>query len=118
MKCLALASLLCALVSLSDSCLMPYVEPRERITHCQDNADKTWHPVGSRWRNSKCIDCTCNSCCPVYATPTVPDDCESVLDLKACEYIVHKKNDSTVECHMYGMLKEPCLEISCSYWQG
>ncbi|KAF4082589.1 hypothetical protein AMELA_G00153370 [Ameiurus melas] len=36
-------------------------------THCQDHVDKTWHPAGSSWTNSKCAKCWCNagdlSCC-------------------------------------------------------
>uniref|UniRef100_A0A9J8C1Q0 Uncharacterized protein n=1 Tax=Cyprinus carpio carpio TaxID=630221 RepID=A0A9J8C1Q0_CYPCA len=28
---------------------------------CQDTTDKTWHPTGSVWRNSKCLDCNCSS---------------------------------------------------------
>ncbi|KAF5899934.1 beta-microseminoprotein-like, partial [Clarias magur] len=28
-------------------------------TRCQDIVDKTWHPIGSSWKNSKCNRCWC-----------------------------------------------------------
>ncbi|KAM9360639.1 uncharacterized protein ABDE67_001250 [Symphorus nematophorus] len=59
-KYLALAFLLCALLSLS---------------------------------NAQCM----------YSTPRqFPDDCVSVFDPEACEYIVHKRDDPTVRCPIYG----------------
>ncbi|XP_042344744.1 beta-microseminoprotein-like isoform X2 [Plectropomus leopardus] len=101
MKLLALATLLCALVPLiSPHC---YGKPETSGTHCQDYADKTWHAVGSSWRNSNCMDCTCSSCCSAYSIPTkFPPNCESVFDSEACEYIVRKKNDPSVRCPIYG----------------
>lgn len=36
------------------------------MTHCQDDVDETWHALGSQWRNSKCMDCTCSQCCSAY----------------------------------------------------
>jgi len=72
------------------------------MTHCQDDVDKTWHPVGSSWRNSECMDCDCGGCCDAYSTPKqFPDDCVSVFDQEACVYRVHKKDDPTVECPIY-----------------
>lgn len=44
-----------------------------------------------------CLLCDCR-----YSTPMVfPDDCVKVFDSKACEYIVHKKNDPTMLCPIY-----------------
>ncbi|XP_040011064.1 beta-microseminoprotein-like isoform X2 [Xiphias gladius] len=98
MKYLALAVLLSSLLSLSNAaCYVKRVEPG--LTHCLDEVDKTWHAVGSTWRNSNCLDCTCSGCCDSFFSPTVfPDDCVAVLDLEACEYIVHKKDDPSVIC--------------------
>uniref|UniRef100_A0A8C4HUF0 Beta-microseminoprotein n=1 Tax=Dicentrarchus labrax TaxID=13489 RepID=A0A8C4HUF0_DICLA len=100
-KYLALALLLCALLSLSNAqCFTRILKPG--MTHCQDNVDNTWHAVGSSWRNSECMDCSCEGCCAGYSTPRqFPDDCVSVFDSKACQYIVHKKDDPTVECPIY-----------------
>lgn len=36
------------------------------MTHCQDDVDKTWHTIGSTWRNSACMDCSCGSCCDAW----------------------------------------------------
>ncbi|XP_044224386.1 beta-microseminoprotein-like [Thunnus albacares] len=104
MKYLALALLLCALPSLSTAAC--YVKLMEAgMTHCQDHVDKTWHPVGSSWRNSKCMDCSCSRCCDAYSTPTAfPNDCVSVFDQEACVYRVHKKDDPTIECPIYAAL--------------
>ncbi|XP_044053929.1 beta-microseminoprotein-like [Siniperca chuatsi] len=101
MKYLALALLLCAVVSLTNAqCYNVAIKPG--LTHCQDTVDKTWHPVGSSWRNSDCWDCTCSGCCAAYSTPRqFPEDCVSVFDPKACEYIVHKKDDPSVLCPIY-----------------
>ncbi|KAM9360638.1 beta-microseminoprotein-like [Symphorus nematophorus] len=75
------------------------------MTHCLDNADGTRHELGSSWRNSECMDCTCSTSedYPLYSTPRqFPDDCVSVFDPEACEYIVHKRDDPTVRCPIYG----------------
>ncbi|XP_036955345.1 beta-microseminoprotein-like [Acanthopagrus latus] len=102
MKYLALALLLCALLSLSNAqCFHQVLKPG--ATHCQDDADGTWHPVGSSWRNSNCMDCTCEGCCYAYSTPkSFPSDCVSVFDSVACKYIVHKRDDPSVLCPIYG----------------
>ncbi|XP_026177992.1 beta-microseminoprotein [Mastacembelus armatus] len=102
MKYLALALLLSALLSLSNAqCYRMAIEPG--MTRCQDSVDKTWHDVGSKWRNSQCMDCTCTQCCAAYSTPTsFPEDCVSVFDQKACKYIVHKKDDPSVLCPIFG----------------
>nr|XP_033475218.1 beta-microseminoprotein-like [Epinephelus lanceolatus]XP_033476510.1 beta-microseminoprotein-like isoform X3 [Epinephelus lanceolatus] len=102
MKYLALAFLLCALAPLSNgACFQREVEPD--MTHCQDDVDGTWHAVGSSWRNSRCMDCTCSGCCSGYSTPTrIPDECVSVFDSEACEYIVHKRDNPSVLCPIFG----------------
>ncbi|KAG7322868.1 hypothetical protein KOW79_014214 [Hemibagrus wyckioides] len=47
--------------------------PSFGATHCQDGQDKTWHPIGAEWLNSKCARCTCGvvgmECCD-----TLPSD--------------------------------------------
>ncbi|KAJ8380066.1 hypothetical protein SKAU_G00008440 [Synaphobranchus kaupii] len=68
-------------------------------THCQDIVDKTWHAIGSTWRNSACQDCSCNGCCDGFSTPvSIPDDCMMEFDSKQCEYNVFKKADHTQSC--------------------
>ncbi|KAK5932893.1 hypothetical protein CgunFtcFv8_004563 [Champsocephalus gunnari] len=101
MKYLALALLFCALASLSDAsrCYAKALLPG--MTHCQDDSDYTWHPVGSSWRNSECFDCSCTGCCNKFSTPIQFDpDCVSVFDSAACKYIAHKSNDPTQLCPM------------------
>lgn len=44
-----------------------------------------------------CFLCDCR-----YSTPTrFPNDCVSVFDSKACEYIVHKKNNPSELCPIF-----------------
>ncbi|XP_059192840.1 beta-microseminoprotein-like [Centropristis striata] len=102
MKYLVLALLLCALASLSNAeCFGKAVEAG--ATHCQDDVDQTWHAVGSKWRNSACMDCSCVGCCSAYSTPrSFPDDCVSVFDSQNCEYVVHKRNNPKERCPIYG----------------
>ncbi|XP_053276279.1 beta-microseminoprotein A1, partial [Pleuronectes platessa] len=102
MKYLYLAVLLCCLLPLSNAhCFVMEIKPG--ATHCQDIDDQTWHEVGSKWRNSKCMDCDCGGCCSAYATPQrFPADCVSVFDSVACVYRVHKRDDPTVQCPIYG----------------
>ncbi|XP_067250156.1 beta-microseminoprotein-like [Chanodichthys erythropterus] len=66
------------------------------VKFCQDSTDKTWHSVGSSWRNSKCMDCECSadsmSCCDAMATPTgYPDKCTVQYDYTTCTYEVFEK---------------------------
>ncbi|XP_061623341.1 beta-microseminoprotein-like [Phyllopteryx taeniolatus] len=99
---LCVASLICAVLSLANGhCFLKQVEPG--ATDCFDEADNKRYPVGSSWRNSECMDCTCSSCCAAYGTPTrFPDDCVSVFDKAACKYRVHKIDDPSVECPIFG----------------
>uniref|UniRef100_A0A8C6SAU5 Beta-microseminoprotein n=1 Tax=Neogobius melanostomus TaxID=47308 RepID=A0A8C6SAU5_9GOBI len=104
MKYVTLALLLCAVASLSNGfCYFKHPTLDEDKTHCQDDVDATWHAVGSSWRNSKCLDCTCESCCLAYSIPrSFPPDCVSVFDQASCQYLVHKKNDPSTLCEIYG----------------
>ncbi|XP_056888801.1 beta-microseminoprotein-like isoform X2 [Takifugu flavidus] len=99
---LALAVLTCAQVLPSHA--FCYVKPmRKDMTHCMDETDGTWHAIGSSWRNSECMDCTCASCCSAYSRPTLfDDDCISVFDKVACEYKVYKKDNPSISCPIYG----------------
>ncbi|XP_074527295.1 beta-microseminoprotein-like [Halichoeres trimaculatus] len=101
MKYLALSLVLCALYSMSHGqCFFKQVPPD--ATFCKDDVDDTWHPVGSNWRNSQCMDCSCGGCCAAYSTPrSFPEDCVSVFDQQACEYIVHKRNNPSIRCEIY-----------------
>lgn len=108
------------------------------VAHCKDDTDETWHAVGSSWRNSACMDCTCSGCCSAYVWQLVavfewenhcalmwplspvscncsysiprsfPSDCEKVFDQNACEYRVLKKNDPSVECPIYESVGKWC----------
>ncbi|KAJ8380064.1 hypothetical protein SKAU_G00008420 [Synaphobranchus kaupii] len=102
MKCLALALLLCTqLHLLHGGCHNPVMKTDG--THCQDAVDKTWHAIGSKWRNSACQDCTCTGCCDGYFTPNrFPDDCMKEFDNEKCEYKVFKKTDPTQPCPFFG----------------
>uniref|UniRef100_A0AAY5K2C2 Beta-microseminoprotein n=1 Tax=Esox lucius TaxID=8010 RepID=A0AAY5K2C2_ESOLU len=79
------------------------------IKQCLDTKDGTWHAIGSRWRTSDCMDCSCldngeMSCCPAYSTPTMfPSDCMKEFDQKACQFNVFKKGDRSVPCPIYNM---------------
>ncbi|XP_048837805.1 beta-microseminoprotein-like [Brienomyrus brachyistius] len=97
-KLLTLALLLCASLLHSEAaCFFKTLKPGD--THCQDPTDKTWHAVGSSWRNSECLDCTCFQCCQAYMTPIgLPDDCEKEFDKINCKYNVFKKNDPNQSC--------------------
>ncbi|XP_006625543.2 beta-microseminoprotein-like [Lepisosteus oculatus] len=109
MKSLAVALLLCAVLHLSqpgcyhvELTMKPGMNPK-LLTHCEDPVDKTLHEMGSRWRNSKCQDCTCGRCCDAYSTPVrFPDDCMKEFDWENCEYKVFKKNDHTQPCPIFG----------------
>ncbi|XP_073723602.1 beta-microseminoprotein [Misgurnus anguillicaudatus] len=69
----------------------------QSVKFCQDLTDKTWHPVGTTWRNSKCMDCTCSAelmeCCDVMKNPVnYPDKCTVERDYTTCTVqVVEKK---------------------------
>ncbi|KAF7700869.1 small serum protein 2-like isoform X2 [Silurus meridionalis] len=58
-------------------------------TLCQDSVDKTWHKVGSTWKNSRCNQCSCNrdytSCCDGWPT-SVTAGCRINYNYQTCEY--------------------------------
>ncbi|XP_013867481.1 beta-microseminoprotein [Austrofundulus limnaeus] len=102
MKYLVCALLLCVLVSQTNAYCFFKASTNAQQTHCQDDVDKTWHPAGSSWRNSACMDCSCDSCCSGFSIPRgFPDDCVSVFDPKTCVYIVHKKNNPSELCPIF-----------------
>ncbi|CAN9492820.1 unnamed protein product [Ophioblennius macclurei] len=98
MKLLAVTLLLGALPALSNAyCYAKIVPPG--VTQCIDDVDQTVHDVGSSWRNSKCLDCTCDGCCTAFGYPrNVPMHCTTYFDEEKCEYVVHVRGDKTVLC--------------------
>ncbi|KAG7322866.1 hypothetical protein KOW79_014212 [Hemibagrus wyckioides] len=64
-------------------------------THCQDHLDKTWHPIGAKWFNSRCTRCTCGldgmHCCDTF--PRVTGGCEIKYDYDACTYELIHQNE-------------------------
>ncbi|XP_041087933.1 beta-microseminoprotein J1-like [Polyodon spathula] len=133
MKFLVGSLLLCAVVHLGQSyCFGKQLEIKpgeEPPTHCVDTEDGTKHAWGSKWRNSKCMDCTCKACCNLikgtnvitkggrgkvngyvlttaqkrYITPVkIPPDCMMEFDQKNYRYNVFKKNDRTKSCPVLG----------------
>ncbi|XP_072565329.1 beta-microseminoprotein-like [Paramormyrops kingsleyae] len=101
-KLVTLALLLCALLLHSEAACS--VHPLKlSATHCQDFIDKTWHAVGSSWRNSECLDCTCSQCCHAYGTPVnLPEGCVKEFDKINCKYNVFKEDDPNQSCPYYG----------------
>ncbi|XP_068506119.1 beta-microseminoprotein-like [Syngnathus scovelli] len=101
---LSLALLLCVLLPHSNGfCTVSTIEPG--ATHCLDEVDNKWHPVGSSWRNSDCMDCSCSGCCSAVAIPrNFPEDCVSVLDTATCKYSVHRRDDPSIECPVFGVV--------------
>ncbi|XP_057686870.1 beta-microseminoprotein-like [Corythoichthys intestinalis] len=99
---LSLAFVVCAMLPSSYGFCTAKVQDQGK-THCFDEVDNKWHPVGSTWINSESMDCSCSRCCTVYAIPrNFPDDCVSVFDNVACVYKVHKRDDPSVECPFLG----------------
>ncbi|XP_061905488.1 small serum protein 2-like [Entelurus aequoreus] len=99
---LSLALLLCALLPLADGFCT--AGPQQvTATHCLDETDNEWHPIGSSWRNSACMDCSCSGCCAAFSIPRkFPADCVSVLDPVACKYKVYKRDNPSEECPVFG----------------
>ncbi|KAJ7994223.1 hypothetical protein DPEC_G00263670 [Dallia pectoralis] len=105
MRSLVLGLILCALLSQLHAFCYHKLPLDPALTHCQDDKDQTWHAVGSRWRNSDCMDCSCDSCCSAYTTPVrFPDDCKKEWDHKACEFKVVKKSDPSISCPIFGAI--------------
>uniref|UniRef100_A0A672H5E5 Beta-microseminoprotein n=1 Tax=Salarias fasciatus TaxID=181472 RepID=A0A672H5E5_SALFA len=103
-KLLTVTILLSALLALSHAVCYrkPMTPSMEGMTHCQDDVDKTWHPVGSKWRNSQCDDCDCGGCCSTVATPVeFPAECVSVFNQEKCKYDVHRRDDPSVTCPIF-----------------
>ncbi|XP_061117196.1 beta-microseminoprotein A1-like [Conger conger] len=104
MKCLALALLLCAQLSLlHGACYFKPMKPG--ATDCEDTVDHTKHAIGSTWRNSRCDTCSCTGCCNLPRPVSFPDDCMMELDKAQCKFRVFKKNDPTQLCPFAGVGK-------------
>nr|XP_055025014.1 beta-microseminoprotein-like [Misgurnus anguillicaudatus] len=95
MRSVVLGVFLCAVLSLvHPQC---FSSPHTAgVKFCQDTTDKTWHPVGTTWRNSKCMDCDCTAesmnCCSAMANPTnYPDKCTVERDYTTCTVQVVEK---------------------------
>ncbi|KAF4109631.1 hypothetical protein G5714_008883 [Onychostoma macrolepis] len=86
---------LCAVLSLVNAaCFVE--EHKTSVTFCQDGTDKTWHPTGSVWRNSKCFDCNCSAdsmrCCDAMQRPVnYPDKCQVEYDYTTCTFEIFEK---------------------------
>ncbi|XP_060765151.1 small serum protein 2-like [Neoarius graeffei] len=91
--------------------LIPVIQPacwhqliEADATHCQDAFDKTWHPVGSRWKNSHCQGCSCDAegmgCCDGLPA-SVSGGCTIKYDYKTCTYELIP-TDKDVPCSAIG----------------
>ncbi|XP_067268562.1 beta-microseminoprotein A1-like [Pseudorasbora parva] len=95
MRTVVLGLFLCIVLPLVNAaCFMK--DHAKPVTFCQDQADKSWHPVGSSWRNRKCMDCSCSansmSCCEAMARPmNYPDKCMVQYDYTTCTFEVFEK---------------------------
>ncbi|XP_061601810.1 beta-microseminoprotein isoform X2 [Cololabis saira] len=72
---------------------------------CVDK-DGKHHDFGSEWV-SDCMDCSCDegglSCCSRIhdvGTADIPEECELVVDEKACSLKMVLKSDKTKECSL------------------
>ncbi|XP_059379808.1 beta-microseminoprotein-like [Carassius carassius] len=95
MRSVVLGLLLCAVFPLINaSCFKVKHETTDKF--CQDTTDKTWHPIGSVWRNSKCVDCNCfadsMTCCDAMQRPVnYSDKCQVEYDYTTCTFEVFEK---------------------------
>ncbi|XP_058268258.1 beta-microseminoprotein-like [Hemibagrus wyckioides] len=67
-------------------------------TRCEDDFDKTIHPIGTTWKNSMCERCSCKatfkSCCTGWPT-SASGDCTIKHDFKTCTFeVVHLYKDA------------------------
>ncbi|KAL7827346.1 hypothetical protein SRHO_G00330640 [Serrasalmus rhombeus] len=100
---------LLALIHLNDgACWMKRMKKGE--VRCQDSLDKTQHPIGSSWTNSKCHQCGCSAdgmrCC--HGLPTVlnfAEDCTVEYNYHTCTFKVVKKEDHSIPCSHSGVGK-------------
>ncbi|KAL7827344.1 hypothetical protein SRHO_G00330620 [Serrasalmus rhombeus] len=101
MRSVFVGLVLFALVPLNDAACFTALL-KAGATHCQDLLDKTWHPVGSSWTNSKCDQCGCSAdgmhCCDGMPTVHVTGDCTVVYDYDTCTFDVIPKKNGTVPC--------------------
>ncbi|KAM9456184.1 beta-microseminoprotein-like [Clarias gariepinus] len=77
---------------------------RPGVNHCIDKTDKTWHLVGSTWRNSVCEKCTCNTfsmdCCDGFPSH-VTKGCVIAYNFRTCKYTL-TSIDPSVKCYVNG----------------
>ncbi|KAB5543742.1 hypothetical protein PHYPO_G00083130 [Pangasianodon hypophthalmus] len=94
---------LLALVPVSNAaCWQKILKPG--VTHCQDDLDKTWHPVGSSWINKQCLRCECKdghmTCCHRWPT-SVSGGCTIKYDHQTCTYeLIYP--DKSLPCRAIG----------------
>ncbi|XP_077080385.1 beta-microseminoprotein-like [Siphateles boraxobius] len=94
MRSVVLGLFLCTVLPLVDAACSLTQHKTDKF--CQDSTDKTWHPIGSSWRSSKCMDCECSansmSCCDAMGRPTgYPDKCTVEYDYTTCTFEVFEK---------------------------
>ncbi|XP_058268297.1 beta-microseminoprotein-like [Hemibagrus wyckioides] len=74
------------------------------VSHCIDKTDKTWHLVGSNWRNSVCEKCTCKTlsmeCCDGFPTH-MTKGCVMAYNFRTCTYTL-TSIDPSVKCSVIG----------------
>ncbi|XP_026887071.2 beta-microseminoprotein-like [Electrophorus electricus] len=82
------------------------------VPRCQDGVDKTFHPKGTSWTNSKCWTCTCLQsamrCCHgglmfqskhmKHLTDNFPANCEVTYDYHTCTFKVFQKGNPAIRC--------------------
>ncbi|XP_053371798.1 beta-microseminoprotein A1-like [Clarias gariepinus] len=85
------------------ACWIKIVEPD--ATHCQDDVDNTQHRFGSKWKNSRCDECSCTSkalrCCNGWPTGT-SGDCIIKHDYKTCTFKVIDQKNPHAPCGLVG----------------
>uniref|UniRef100_A0A8C2C6P2 Beta-microseminoprotein n=1 Tax=Cyprinus carpio TaxID=7962 RepID=A0A8C2C6P2_CYPCA len=94
-RSVVLGLLLCAVLPMINAACFT-VGRKTTDKFCQDTTDKTWHPTGSVWRNSKCLDCNCSSesmsCCDAMQRPfNYPGKCQVEYDYTTCTFEVFEK---------------------------
>uniref|UniRef100_A0A4W4H619 Beta-microseminoprotein n=1 Tax=Electrophorus electricus TaxID=8005 RepID=A0A4W4H619_ELEEL len=100
---------MCELIPLNNAAcsLTLTVEPWTDVPRCQDGVDKTFHPKGTSWTNSKCWTCTClqsamrccHGCCDGLPSKLhFSGDCEVKYNYETCTFKVFQKGNPAIEC--------------------
>ncbi|XP_056320559.1 beta-microseminoprotein-like [Danio aesculapii] len=101
MASLTLVLIVCAFVSLSDSC---FFEPLQQgATSCTDSADNSTHQFETSWKTAKCIECYCSDagmfCCETMATViNQTKGCVVEYNYNTCTFNVFDPDDPTFDC--------------------